>query len=66
METDARFGQILPGYRADLVLVDKNPLEDVRNARLISGVTINGRSIEREALEQQRDALKSRYRNLGD
>jgi tetratricopeptide (TPR) repeat protein len=30
IDRDVRFGQVLPGYRADLVLVDGNPLEKTR------------------------------------
>jgi tetratricopeptide (TPR) repeat protein len=64
INANARFGQILPGYRADLVLVDGNPLDDVRNARRIAGVVINGRYFSETALDGFRDELKQRYDDL--
>jgi predicted amidohydrolase YtcJ len=36
-------GLVAPGYRADLVLLSANPLEDIRNARAIVGVMARGR-----------------------
>jgi imidazolonepropionase-like amidohydrolase len=46
-------GTIAPGKVADLVLLDANPLRDIRNTRRISAVVVNGRAItgdERERL----------------
>ena len=37
--------------RADLVLLDANPLDDVRHARRVSGVILNGRYFDRAAVE---------------
>ena len=61
IDGDARFGQIVPGYRADLVLLDANPLEDIRNARAVSGVAVNGRYIDKTELEKRRTKLRNRY-----
>lgn len=38
----ADFGTIEPGKRADLVLLDANPLQDISNTRRISGVMAGG------------------------
>jgi imidazolonepropionase-like amidohydrolase len=38
-------GLVAPGYRADLLLLSANPLEDIRNARAIVGVMARGRWI---------------------
>jgi imidazolonepropionase-like amidohydrolase len=35
-------GTIAPGARADLVLLDANPLADIRNTRRIRGVVVRG------------------------
>jgi len=64
IDSDVRFGQVLPGYRADLVLLDANPLEDVRNARTVTAVIVNGRYIEKSELDQRRDALAEDYSEL--
>ena len=49
------FGTIAPGKRADLILLKKNPLEDVANARKINGVMAAGRWYDQEALAQMLD-----------
>lgn len=42
---DKSMGQIAPGYLADLVLLDRNPLEDIRNTRSINTVISKGQSV---------------------
>ncbi len=64
IDDEIRFGQVLPGYRGDLVLLDENPLEDVRHARAISGVAVNGRYFDRSELDERRATLRSRYAAL--
>jgi len=50
------FGTIVPGKRADLILLQQNPLEDVANTRKIRGVMTAGRWYDQmtiaEMLEQ--------------
>jgi hypothetical protein len=48
------YGSIRPGKRADLVLVDGNPLDSIQVVRRISLVSVGGRLYEREALDQLR------------
>jgi imidazolonepropionase-like amidohydrolase len=43
-------GTIEPGKLADLVLLDADPLEDIRNTRRIATVVANGRLYSREAI----------------
>jgi imidazolonepropionase-like amidohydrolase len=45
------FGTIQPGRRADLVLVDADPLADIRNTAKISGVMLGGRWLPRPQLD---------------
>jgi imidazolonepropionase-like amidohydrolase len=44
-------GSVETGKVADLVLLDANPLEDIRNTRTISGVCLQGRWFNRQALD---------------
>ena len=44
-------GSIAVGKRADLVLLDANPLTDVANVRRIRAVVLGGRLLDRTALE---------------
>lgn len=45
-------GSIAPGYRADLVLLDANPLAEIGATRRISSVVLAGRLLDREDLDQ--------------
>ena len=46
------FGTIEVGNRADLILVNRNPLEDVRNIRDLLGVMVAGRWYEKTELQK--------------
>ena len=43
-------GTIAPGKTADFVILDANPLEDIRNTRTISQVFLRGREVDRDRL----------------
>lgn len=43
-------GTVAPGRVADLVLLDANPLADIRNTRKVAGVVLDGRYLDRDAL----------------
>lgn len=46
-------GRIAPGYRADLVLLDADPLADISNTRTVSTVILRGEEVlDRAALEE--------------
>ena len=47
----AEWGTVQPGRRADLVLLDANPLEDIRNTTRIQGVSLGGRWFTRPELQ---------------
>ena len=44
-------GTIAPGKRADLLVLDANPLDDIRNTRRIAAMYIAGREVDRAALK---------------
>jgi imidazolonepropionase-like amidohydrolase len=46
-------GSLVPGKRADLVVLDASPLDDIENTRRISRVLINGVEVDRVALRAQ-------------
>jgi adenine deaminase len=55
------FGTLTTGKRADLLLLDANPLGDVANASTISGVTVRGHWLPRNELQSMLDGLKSSF-----
>lgn len=59
LEATDSLGTVAPGKLADLVLLDANPLEDIRNTKRIHAVVAGGRLIdaaEREQLLRQAEA----------
>lgn len=53
-------GTIEPGKRADLVLLDANPLDDIGNTRRIRAVIVGGRLLERDELDRRLATLAAR------
>ncbi|MER3329594.1 MAG: amidohydrolase family protein, partial [Candidatus Kapaibacterium sp.] len=43
---------------ADLILLDSNPLENIRNTREISGVFVNGKWIDKKEINQMMMKVK--------
>lgn len=62
--TQEEFGTVAVGRRADLILLDANPLEDVGNVRRRAGVMVQGRWLPdaeiRERLEQIAGEVRER------
>jgi hypothetical protein len=55
------FGVVTEGRRADLILVEANPLEDVANASKRVGVMLRGRWLPEEELKAMLEALATKY-----
>jgi imidazolonepropionase-like amidohydrolase len=53
-----RTGSIEAGKEADLVLLDKNPLDDIRNSRTISGVFASGKWYGKKEIERMLEDAK--------
>lgn len=64
MGAEEDWGTLVPGRRADLILLEANPLEDVRNAARRVGVVLHGRWFPAEELaaelERRAQAFESR------
>jgi CubicO group peptidase (beta-lactamase class C family) len=52
LEAADSLGTIAPGILADLVLLDANPLDDIRNTQRIRAVIFGGRYSDRQALDK--------------
>ncbi len=52
LEATDSLGTVAPGKLADLVLLDANPLEDIRNTMRIAAVVLAGRLFDRAALDK--------------
>lgn len=52
LESTDSLGAVAVGNVADLVLLDANPLEDIRNTQRIYAVVYNGRYFDRRALDE--------------
>lgn len=51
-------GKIEIGYEADLVLLKKNPLENIKNTRAINAVIVNGKLLDRVVLNEILQSIK--------
>jgi imidazolonepropionase-like amidohydrolase len=54
--TEAKTGTIAVGRRADLVLIEGNPLGDITNTRKIVGVMLQGRWMPRAEIDKRLDS----------
>ena len=58
----AEFGTVEVGKRADLLLVDGNPLDDIRNVHRQSGVMLRGRWLSAEEINRQLAQIAARWK----
>lgn len=57
LDKDEEFGTVAEGKRADLLLVDANPLQDLTRLKQPVGVMVRGKWLPRESLQQRLTAL---------
>ena len=53
-----KLGTVEVGKYADLVLLEANPLDDIKNARKINGVFVNGNWVSKEKIDVMLDDLE--------
>ena len=58
-----RYGSVAPGKIADLLLLDANPLEDIRNTQRLAAVIFNGNLYDRAALDRIKSHVEGRARS---
>jgi len=59
----ANFGVIAVDKRADLILVDKNPLEDLSNLKKLSGVMVSGKWMPKSMIDEKLASIEATYRD---
>ena len=50
-QMNEKTGRIVPGFRADMVLLRGNPLDDIASTQAIEGVIVDGRFLDRTELD---------------
>lgn len=55
------FGTIAEGQRADLILVNKNPLDDVAHIRNHAGVMVRGKWLSKEEIDKRLSKIEESY-----
>ena len=55
------FGTIEPGRRADIVLLNANPLEDIANTSKVEGVMVRGRWFSRADIDTRLGKIRAKY-----
>jgi len=57
LEKENEFGDIQEGLRADLVLLNKNPLQNIKNTSEIEGVFVRGNWLGKEKINMKKRAI---------
>lgn len=55
------WGQVREGMRAELLLLNGNPLDDLDNLRKVRGVFVNGRWHEQASIDAMLSSIRKRY-----
>jgi len=66
LRKSAEFGTIEVGKRADLVLLDQNPLTNIANTRSVFGVMLRGRWLSKGELDKGVEAIPAAYKRERD
>jgi imidazolonepropionase-like amidohydrolase len=58
---EGRYGAIVAGADADLILLEDNPLTNIDNMRKIAAVCVRGEWLSRAAIDRQLEAIAKKY-----
>lgn len=61
LHSSDKFGSVTVGKRADLLLLEDNPLKDIKNVSRIAGVMVRGQWLPQAKLRQKLPELPSEY-----
>jgi hypothetical protein len=61
---EKQYGSVRVGKKADLILLEKNPILDIKNVKTINSVFVNGRHLDRRFLDELKQKVKSRESSL--
>ena len=61
LRQNGKWGTVTPGARADLVLLQDNPLADVEHYRAIEGVMVRGQWLDKVRLDEIRAETAAAY-----
>src|SRR3712207_4221158 len=61
-----RFGTVARGRRADLLLLEANPLESIANTERRAGVMVRGRWLPESELRAMRDRVAEKFRQASE
>lgn len=64
LKLDKEIGSIEVGKIADLVLLKKNPLENIDHVRLIEGIAVRGKWLSRESIDKELVRLREEFGNF--
>lgn len=58
---EEKLGSVKQGYQADLLLLDENPLEDIRNIEKLKGIFLRGRWYPKNDIEEKLKRVSDTY-----
>ncbi|NND16301.1 MAG: amidohydrolase family protein [Eudoraea sp.] len=62
-EMESTFGQVKEGLEADLILLEGNPIEDLKHMKKVSGVMVRGHWISKEEIDQRLRSIAKNAQN---
>lgn len=61
---EGEFGEVVEGASADLILLDQNPMEDLKNLKKPTGVMVRGQWLDRATIDKRLQEIAERAKNI--